>query len=266
MFMQNLGERCRMCGSLELKKLFSADFRQFRLDYFECSNCSYVQTQKPSWLHIAYSDVINDSDVGLIRRNKTNARLTAVVISLLGLKNPLVLDACGGNGMLTRILRDYGFNAYWSDPYCQNMFANRFEKKEDQRFDICTSFEAFEHFVDPLEDIQKLFECAPSIFFSTMLIPDPAPNPIDWWYYGLDHGQHIGFYRIKTLEFIARHYGKSLYTDGNQYHLLSNKKISPFAMRIFCFLSRSDLFLKIFKKKSLTIKDYEFISRSVRLG
>ena len=102
-----------------MRRLFDAKFKSYDLIYSECKNCGYVQTQNPTWLELSYSEPINSSDVGIVSRNLNNARLTVVAINALGLKNPSVLDACGGYGMLTRILRDYGFDTYWSDPYCK---------------------------------------------------------------------------------------------------------------------------------------------------
>jgi hypothetical protein len=39
--------------------------------------------------------------------------------------------------------------------------------------------------------------------FSTLLVPEPAPKLEDWWYYGLEHGQHIAFYTRKSLAVLA---------------------------------------------------------------
>jgi Nif-specific regulatory protein len=41
-----------------------------------------------------------------------------------------VVDCAGGYGILVRLLRDYGVNALWSDPYCENVLAKGFESRE----------------------------------------------------------------------------------------------------------------------------------------
>ncbi|MDZ7771643.1 MAG: hypothetical protein U5K31_02725 [Balneolaceae bacterium] len=61
-----------------------------------------------------------------------------------------------------------------------------------------------------------------------MMIPDPAPRISDWWYYGTEHGQHIGFYRLTTLKYLARRFEKYLASDGISCHLLSSQ---PFLRR-----------------------------------
>ena len=53
---------------------------------------------------------------------------------------PIVLDIGGGTGLLTRLLRDVGFEAQWSDEYCDNIFAQGFtydNKQDKQRLCRC---------------------------------------------------------------------------------------------------------------------------------
>ncbi len=36
----------------------------------------------------------------------------------------------------------------------------------------------------------------------------PALDQDEWWHYGVKHGLHIGFYRAKILERLARERGR----------------------------------------------------------
>ncbi|MBK7438832.1 MAG: hypothetical protein IPK94_03535 [Saprospiraceae bacterium] len=54
-------------------------------------------------------------------------------------------------------MRDYGFDYYWSDNYCQNLLARGFEAKQNEYFDAITAFELFEHILNPLEEVKKCF-------------------------------------------------------------------------------------------------------------
>ena len=73
-----------------------------------------------------------------------------------------------------------------------------------------------------------------NIIFTTELLPYPLPKPSDWWYYGLDHGQHISFYSKRTFQFLARKYGVNYFNLDN-LHLLTNKNIPNFALKILKF-------------------------------
>lgn len=57
------------------------------------------------------------------------------------------------------------------------------------------------------------------ILMSTELAPDETPAVRDWWYYGVEHGQHIGFFRKETLRVMAETYGLELKTNGRNMHV-----------------------------------------------
>jgi hypothetical protein len=88
---------------------------------------------------------------------------------------------------------------------------------ENQKYEVLTAFEVFEHLNNPLEEIDKMLKYSDSILFSTELFPSTAPKPGHWWYYGLDHGQHIAIYSKKSLEMLAAKRALNLYTNGKTY-------------------------------------------------
>ena len=137
----------------------------------------------------------------------------------------------GGYGILVRLLRDQGIDAVWSDPYCENVVARGFEHT-NERAALVTAFEAFEHFVHPSAELKRMLAIAPSVLLSTLVIPTPAPPHTDWWYYGREHGQHVGLFRLKTLHALAEQYGKTLVTDGNSYHLITDRPIGNTRWRL----------------------------------
>jgi len=90
-----------------------------------------------------------------------------------------------------------------------------------------TSFESFEHFGAPMTDIQEMFSISKNLIFTTNLLPKIIPKPDEWWYYGLEHGQHISFYSEKTLKYLASKFNLHLISKGN-LHILSEKKLNSF--------------------------------------
>ena len=188
---------CRNCNS-HMVALFAGELIGHQVSYFECLNCSYIQTEDPFWLDQAYAEAINDSDTGIMVRNQSNARIVLATMLLLKNLDGTLVDCAGGFGILVRLLRDYGINALWLDRYCNNILARGFEHTNEKAV-LVTAFEAFEHFVNPAEELDRLLAIAPNLLLSTEIIADPAPKPQNWWYYGKEHGQHIGFFRIKTF-------------------------------------------------------------------
>lgn len=240
---------CRSCFGAVNEK-FSGNLVGYHVHYFECSTCGYVQTETPHWLDQAYAEVINDSDTGIMARNQVNARIVLATMLLLGKLDGKLVDCAGGYGILVRLLRDFGVNALWSDRYCQNLLAKGFEHT-NEKADLVTAFEAFEHFVNPAEELDRLLAIAPNVLFSTEIIADPAPKQDDWWYYGSNHGQHIGFFRIRTLEKLAKKRGKFLVTNGTSYHLMTDKPVNG---KLWNIMIRINKFMPLLLRRKLTSK------------
>ncbi|MFH1352771.1 MAG: class I SAM-dependent methyltransferase [bacterium] len=207
---------CKICNNT-CRCLFSANLLlKYDVKYYLCENCGFLQTEEPYWLNEAYTETINSTDTGLLQRNITLARQITPILYYFFDKNAKFLDWAGGYGIFTRLMRDIGFDFYWGDPYCKNLFARGFEyNSEIHDITLVTTFESFEHFTNPITEIQKMLSVSKNIIFTTNLLPEKVPAPEDWWYYGLEHGQHISFYSKKTLEFIAGKFGINLLSaDG----------------------------------------------------
>ena len=252
---------CRCCNSTT-KEIFSGTLLNYQVRYFECVSCGYVQTETPHWLDEAYVEAINISDTGIMARNQVNARIVIATMLLLGKLNGTLVDSAGGYGILVRLLRDYGVNALWSDRYCQNLLASGFEHTTESA-DLVTVFEAFEHFVNPAEELDRLLTIAPNVLLSTEVIADPAPKQEDWWYYGKNHGQHIGFFRIRTMEKLARDRGKYLLSNGTSYHLISDSPLNQTAWKM---LMKMNKFVPLLLRKSLTQSDCDFLMKKYNQG
>jgi hypothetical protein len=217
--MSEISDTCRVCGS-KAKYLWNDSLLDLTARYFECETCGYVQTEQPYWLDRAYSETINNSDTGIMSRNLKSAQVVLATLVILDSLYGRVVDYAGGYGILVRLLRDYGIDALWSDRYCQNLVARGFEYNSGEAV-LVTAFEAFEHFVHPNEEMDRLLAISPNVLLSTELITGSTPAQGDWCYYGKEHGQHIGFFRLKTLEFLAARRGKYMISDGHSYHLIS---------------------------------------------
>ncbi|MFC3880943.1 class I SAM-dependent methyltransferase [Algoriphagus namhaensis] len=184
-----------------------------------------MQTEDPYWLKEAYEKSINNSDTGYMFRNNLFAKKLTILLYLQFGDSGKFLDYAGGYGVFVRLMRDIGFDFYWADKYTDNLFAQGFEYDSSQKYDAVTSFEVFEHFEDPVQEIRNLFDLSDTIIFSTELHPNPLPKPEDWWYYGVEHGQHIALYSKKTLQHIAQMVKCRFYSVAG-LHILSKTPIS----------------------------------------
>jgi hypothetical protein len=109
-----------------------------------------------------------------------------------------------------------------------------------------------------------MLKISKNILFSTDLLSNAIPNPNYWWYYGLEHGQHISFYSLKTLQYIADKYKLNLYTNGITIHLLTEKKINKHLFKLILKLNRLKLSSIISRNiKSKTVTDMNTIIKKL---
>lgn len=218
--------KCPICTSVMEERFRATLLRKYDVAYHHCRRCGFLSTDPPYWLDEAYQSSINASDTGILWRNMKLSRMTAVILFVLYGRSGRFVDYGGGYGLLTRMMRDLGFDYYWYDPHCMNLFARGFEyQPETWKPDLVTCYEAFEHFVDPAAEIEKMVTLSEGILFTTDLLPEPVPRPEEWYYYGLDHGQHVSFYSLGALEHLAERFHLNLYSDGRSIHFLTCRKL-----------------------------------------
>ena len=236
---------CPVCQS-PTKTAFKAQvLLKHEAEYRVCDYCGYLFAIEPHWLDEAYTSAIASIDTGLVKRNLSISGKLANLL-YFGMHERgrgRYVDIAGGYGMLTRMMRDYGFDFYWQDKYCSNLLSQGFEYIQDSsKYDAVTAFEVLEHVTNPVEFIKNTMSeiNTDTIIFSTLLYEGAPPNPNEWWYYAFQTGQHIGFFQKKTLERIGKKLNLNFYT-ANKIHILSKKKTSKILLKT----STNDVFARI---------------------
>jgi Methyltransferase domain len=226
---------CPICSG-QRRELFQARLlNKYQVRYFFCDACGLLQTEEPFWRDEAYGRVIADADTGLVSRNLDIARSLANLLYFCFDAKARYLEFAGGYGLLTRLMRDRGFDFRWYDPYCENMFARGFEwdQVKGESAGAVTVFEVIEHVLDPAELIRSALAQAKAttVIFSTLLYEGEPPLPETWWYYSLATGQHVSFFRRGTLMMLADKLGLRLYTNG-WFHVLTAQRLDRTAFRL----------------------------------
>ncbi len=248
---------CRVCGT-KAGFVFESEIMngKHKVKYYFCPNCELTQVEQPYWLDEAYASPMNLTDVGVIRRNIRYSRIISVMLLFMFGREYKYLDYSGGYGIFTRLMRDLGFDFYWNDPYTQNLLARGFEYDPKMKIKALTSFEVFEHMVDVPGDLKKMLAVSGNIFFSTQVTPDPLPKPKDWWYFGLEHGQHTSLYRVKTFQYLADKNNLQLYSNGADLHMFVQDKFAPKFMPQKLYKS----FLKRLPKQDRSILQANYVA------
>ncbi len=219
--------KCKVCESDSNHLAQGKVMGKYDVDYFQCSNCGFVQTEEPYWLDEAYSQPIASSDVGLAFRNLSFSKITQNLLFNFFNHQAIFLDYGGGYGLFVRLMRDAGFDFYWLDKFCQNIFAQGFEidAATNNQFELVTAFEVFEHLVHPIYELEELLKKSRNILLSTELLPESNPKPNEWWYYVLHEGQHVSLYTAKSLSILAAKFNLNFYSNGSSLHLLTEKQL-----------------------------------------
>ncbi|MCF2502567.1 class I SAM-dependent methyltransferase [Dyadobacter sp. CY107] len=214
----------------ETEFLFSTKvLHKYDVKYFQCQETGFIQTEDPYWLAEAYQSAITKLDVGLVHRNVHLADLTEkLLIKFFNYKQSF-LDYAGGYGLFTRIMRDKGFKFFSTDKFCQNLFAEYFDLaqlSDSTYFELVTAFEVFEHLANPLDEIGDILRLSDNVLFTTELIPDDLESFKSWYYLSPETGQHISFYNLESLKYLAMYFGRNLYTNGKTTHLFTKRKLA----------------------------------------
>jgi hypothetical protein len=243
----------------------------YKVKYYRCNETGFVQTEEPYWLQEAYSSAITKLDIGLSSRNIILSDRVSKLLAVKFNQKSIFLDYAGGYGLFTRLMRDKGFNFYNTDKFCQNLFAEYFDLVDlspDTKFELVTAFEVFEHLTNPIEEIKEIFKFSDNLLFTTELQPPQLADVNNWWYIAPETGQHIAFYNVESLTYIAKKLGYNFYTDGNFLHLFSkqvfnNEVLLP--VRDNFLLRKAKKFVKKAEEKkygtmeSLLMTDWKYI-------
>jgi len=141
------------------------------------------------------------------------------------------LDYGGGNGYLSKILANNGFDSMSFDPY-----VDKDDKIKDiTKFNLVTAFEVFEHSPDiseTMNNISNLIDEQGIIFLSTKLSDGQISKEkrLDWWYASPRNG-HISIFSNKSLFILAKKYGFDFASMSDGYHILF-RKIPEYAKKL----------------------------------
>ena len=249
--------KCRVCGG-ECKEFGRLRIMgKFDGVYESCPACGYLQARDPFWLEESYQDPITKTDIGSVNRCMANSVFTQLILGLFLRSSGPFLDYGAGYGMFVRYMRDQGYDFWYYDSYCQNIFAEGFEvaPESSRRFEMLTCYEVFEHLVDPMAELSKMLRHGDNVLFTTELLPQPIPPMGQWWYHSPEHGQHVGFFSKTTFAHIAEKLGMHFATNGTNLHYLGKRRLSSRALRLVSH-RRAGLLVRFCRRPSLLLVDF----------
>ena len=212
---------CRLCGGDAVRRFSTQLINKHEVGFFRCNTCGSLETEQPFWLDEAYALNLGDLDCGSAQRNLHNFAACLAISAIWKVRT--AVDFGGGDGLLTRLLRDRHIDCYVEDKYGSPTYAQAFTEPPANP-DAIFAFEVFEHFVDPASEIAALFARRPKVLVgSTARYVDQGA---DWWYLSQRSGHHVFFYSSPALGRIAAQYGYQLIEVGSLFLFVENGHFS----------------------------------------
>lgn len=216
---------CRLCDGPTREKFRKTVLGRHDVGYHECERCGSLQTDEPTWLDEAYDAAFRGSDTGAVLRAQMLQVAIPVIARALGIpRDAKVLDFGAGDGLLVRMLRDMGMDAYHADKYIQNEYAAPFDFNPEHRYQIVTAFEVYEHLPHPKLDIEEIFSLEPEAHILTTQLYRGQGE--DWDYLSVHAGRHVFFWSPRAMRMVAdtRGYRVSMYP--NQITIFHKRPLS----------------------------------------
>ena len=179
------------------------------VEYVFCEHCGFCFAPMfHEWLQEDFSVRIYNEDYPIVDPDYQYARPqanAALLIEQFGAYKGMIrhLDYGGGNGLLSDLLTQAGWNSRSFDPY-----GHRGEgMAATGKYNLITVFEVFEHVTQINELANALagyLDDAGLIFFSTLASDEHvAPDrPLDWWYAAPRNG-HVSLFSKKSLALLG---------------------------------------------------------------
>jgi len=185
----------RSCLDKDKKRIIVKS--NINVEYVECTKCGFIHSPEMcAWSKNKFIKLIYNKEYYKVDPDgkKSRPELNAIYLYNKFKNIPIShLDYGGGNGYVSKILRNKGLNSKSYDPFYDKKFPIT-------SFDLITAFEVFEHHPNPNElanDLNKLSGTKSVIIFTTA-VSDEIANPIGWGYVAPRNG-HVCIYTKISL-------------------------------------------------------------------
>lgn len=206
--------------------------------YHLCGNCHFCFAPGfAGWSLDAFeSNIYNpdyrtvDPDYEKVRPKNSAAQLQRMLAG----KQEMIrhLDYGGGNGLLSGLLRQAGWNSHTWDPFVDKTVSI----ETLGRFNLITAYEVFEHVPDVnglMANLNLLLADDGIILFTTLFSDGhiTANKRLTWWYAAPRNG-HISIFSQKSLGLLAQKHNFLFGSFTPATHVLSRQQIPGWASHL----------------------------------
>lgn len=189
--------------------------------YDRCTQCGLIYTQFfDNWTNKDFSRNIYNQHYHLVdpdyvdSRPRGNAEFLA---NMIPDKSKTILDYGGGEGKTAQYLKEKGYTAFTYDP-----FVDWHSTLLDEKFDIVSCIEVFEHVTRPMElftEVLKFVKPNGKLIFTTLTNDMLQSNEMHW--YLSPRNGHILMHSYNSLDYMARQAGVTIEHINNSLHVVT---------------------------------------------
>ena len=207
-------EKCLICNH----ETYVLEDKQFNIIYFRCRNCGFihederfvVSSEKEKSIYELHNNSIDDK--GYVKM--FNDFIDTFIKFTTGKE---MLDfGSGPEAVFAELMKRRQFNVTIYD-----LFYYKDTSYLNKKYDLITSTEVFEHFINPLDEIKKISSLLKEGGILSIMTNFPKDDEhfLDWWYRRDE--THVAFYTEKSFEIIGKIYGlEVLYTNNKNYMIM----------------------------------------------
>lgn len=195
--------------------------------YSQCESCGMIiapESKNYDLSRIYGDEYFTSVDYGWKRRAKKLVKYIKYLNILIPLKKMQICDFGAGNGYLSKLLIDSGFNVLAYEPYLRNhsYLERLYYRDKPFNADVLLMVEVFEHFTNAFEEMKKIlhdFQNPKLIIFTTVLTDD-ADDPVEKWFYLNPDAGHFTLWSKKSLALLGEMNGYKLISLDTFLHIL----------------------------------------------
>jgi len=210
---------CLICGSATTNLIDS----QIRVTHSHCNNCGFIYKNKE--FHLSLD--IEHENYKMHNNTFESEGYVQIFVNLLNdyikplnIKGKVLEFGSGPGPVLKELLLREGYDVFDFDP-----FFNKNLKYLKYKYELITSTEVVEHFVEPMKEfkhLSSLLEKGGYLLLMTRLRTMDTEEFLNWWY--RRDLTHIAFYTIKSFEEVGKRFGLEIVNTNNVNIIIFKKK------------------------------------------
>lgn len=215
---------CPICNSSS-ESFFD---KQLNIFFYECKNCflffkkNYLKEEEEKKRYdLHYNSIENQGYVNYLKEFINN-----YILKFIDLNSQInLLDfGSGPNQVLINVFKKYYSNYQYVNLFSYDKYFDKNDNWKKNKYDIIISTEVLEHLVNPLEELNLLYDLMKNGAYLIIMTNFHNYNITDFlnWWYRRDPA-HLSFFSLNTFEYLANKLNLKIIESNNKNVIILKK-------------------------------------------